>query len=129
SDGAGGARRAVLLEAQAELCRRWEAVFLDWDVVVAPAFGTAAPRHDDAPPDARRLAVDGRDTAFADQMAWSSMASLANLPATAVPVDRTAAGLPVGVQVVGPPLGDRTTIGFAALLEREFGGFRAPPAG
>lgn len=129
SDGAIGPERGQLLAAQAELCRRWEAAFSSWDVVIAPTFGTAALRHDDTPPDERRLVVDGRDTAFADQMAWSSMASLANLPATSVPVDRTASGLPIGVQVIGPPRGDRTTIAFAALLEREFGGFHAPAGG
>jgi hypothetical protein len=36
-------------------------------------------------------------------------------------------GLPIGVQIFGPSLGDRTTIAFAELLEREFGGFMPPP--
>jgi amidase len=36
-------------------------------------------------------------------------------------------GLPVGAQIVGPYLEDRTTIALAALIEREFGGFVAPP--
>ncbi len=36
-------------------------------------------------------------------------------------------GLPIGVQIVGPYLEDRTPIVFAALLEREFGGFKPPP--
>jgi amidase len=33
----------------------------------------------------------------------------------------------MGVQVIGPYLEDRTTIAFAGLLERELGGFVAPP--
>ena len=37
-------------------------------------------------------------------------------------IDRSPSGLPVGVQIIGPYLGDRTTIMFAELLEREFGG-------
>ena len=37
-------------------------------------------------------------------------------------------GLPVGVQIIGSYLEDRTTIAFASLLEREFGGFQPPPA-
>jgi len=36
-------------------------------------------------------------------------------------------GLPIGVQIVGPHLEDRTTIAFAGLVEREFGGFVPPP--
>jgi amidase len=38
-----------------------------------------------------------------------------------------AAGLPVGAQIIGPYLEDRTTLHFAELLEAEFGGFVAPP--
>ena len=48
-------------------------------------------------------------------------------PATAFPWGRTKGGLPIGLQAIGPYLEDRTTITFAALLEREFGGFTAPP--
>jgi amidase len=35
--------------------------------------------------------------------------------------------LPIGVQIIGPYLEDRTTLRFAELIEREFGGFVAPP--
>ena len=37
-------------------------------------------------------------------------------------------GLPIGVQIVGPYLEDRTPLAFAALMEREFGGFVPPLA-
>jgi amidase len=36
--------------------------------------------------------------------------------------------LPIGVQVIGPSLEDRTPIAFAQYCERAFGGFVAPPA-
>ena len=36
-------------------------------------------------------------------------------------------GLPIGVQIVGPWLEDRTTIKLGELIEREFGGFKPPP--
>ena len=39
---------------------------------------------------------------------------------------RRSALLPVGVQIIGPYLGDCITIAFAELLEREFGGFPPP---
>ncbi len=55
------------------------------------------------------------------------MASLANLPATAIPIGRTRGGLPIGAQVIGAYLEDLTTLGFAGLVEREFGGFVPPP--
>jgi amidase len=31
------------------------------------------------------------------------------------------------VQIIGPYLEDRTTLAFADLIEREFGGFTPPP--
>jgi amidase len=35
--------------------------------------------------------------------------------------------VPAGVQIVGPYLGDRTTLRFAQLVERALGGFTLPP--
>lgn len=43
------------------------------------------------------------------------------------PAGRTRAGLPIGLQAMGPYLEDRTPIHFAALVARELGGFVAPP--
>jgi amidase len=58
---------------------------------------------------------------------WADPATTCGLPATAAPIDRSPSGLPIGVQIIGPYLEDRTTIAFAELLERELGGFAAPP--
>src|SRR5262245_20955844 len=58
---------------------------------------------------------------------WADPASTCGLPATAAPINRSATGLPIGMQIIGPYLEDRTTIAFAELLEREFGGFVPPP--
>jgi amidase len=49
------------------------------------------------------------------------------LPGTSAPAGFTPGGLPVGVQIVGPQYGDRTTIELARLLEREFQAFVPPP--
>jgi hypothetical protein len=43
------------------------------------------------------------------------------------PITQSSSGLPIGLQIIGPNLEDRTTIAFAAFLEREFGGFVQPP--
>jgi amidase len=110
------------LDAQAHLRRDWARLFEEVDVVLAPPFGTAAFPHLDEPDFAkRRLAVDSQETPYHLQGAWSGLASVANLPATVAPIGRTAGGLPIGVQIIGPYLGDRTTIGFAGLLARELG--------
>ena len=57
-----------------------------------------------------------------------TIALLPNLPATAVPAGLSKTGPPMGVQVIGGWMQDLTTLRFAGLLEREFGGF-LPPAG
>jgi amidase len=36
-------------------------------------------------------------------------------------------GLPVGVQIVAPQYGDLSSIRFAQLVERAYGGFVPPP--
>ncbi|MBS0334444.1 MAG: amidase [Proteobacteria bacterium] len=117
-----------LLDAQAQLRRQWAALFESFDVVLAPASSTAAFPHDDNPDfNARTLMVDGEPSPYFLQVGWSGIATVANLPATAIPVGQTRDGLPFGAQVIGPYLEDRTTLAFAELVEREFGGFRRPP--
>jgi amidase len=61
-----------------------------------------------------------------DHFCWIALASAAFLPATSAPVGFTAEGLPVGIQIVGPYLGDQTTIRFAELLSTLRGGFVPP---
>jgi amidase len=40
----------------------------------------------------------------------------------------TAAGLPYGMQIIGAPFADYSTIAVAALLEEAWAGFVPPPA-
>jgi amidase len=113
------------LDRQYVIRKRWSALFETVDVVLAPAFGTLAFEH--LPPQGERtLTINGKPTPYEHQGAWSSMAGVANLPSTVAPIARTKAGLPIGIQIIGPYLEDRTTIHFARLLEREFGGFTPP---
>jgi amidase len=88
---------------------------------------TQASAHDHGDREARQISVDGRQVPYADQSMWSSVATLTGLPATAMPIGRSDDGLPIGMQIIGPYLEDRTTIAFADLAERELGGFVAPP--
>jgi amidase len=117
-----------LLDVQLRARRAWAALFEDYDIVLAPSFGVTAFPHDDAPDqEKRRLTIDGTLEPFVTQMAWPGLASFADLPATAFPIGLTVAGLPIGIQAIGPYLEDRTTIGFAELVGREMGSFPAPP--
>jgi amidase len=115
-------------DAQLRIRRQWAALFREFDVVLAPALGSLAFPHDDEPDQTkRRIMVDGEPTPFMPHLAWPGMATLGQLPATAVPVGVSKSGLPIGIQIMGPYLEDLTTIEFAKLLEHEFGGYRPPP--
>jgi len=117
-----------MLDGQLALRQRWSILFESFDVILAPAFGTVAFPHVDEPDGAKRtLTINGHETPYFAQLAWAGPATLGNLPATAAPIGQTKAGLPIGAQLIGAFLEDRTTIGFAGLMEREFGGFQPPP--
>ena len=113
---------------RAGLSQRWRELFREWDVVVCPTMPTPAFPHDHSPQPTRRIRIDDKDTPYENQVVWPGVATLPGLPATAVPIERTDTGLPIGVQIVGPYLEDRTPLAFAKLIEREFGGFVPPPA-
>jgi amidase len=106
---------------------RWQALFREVDVVLCPPMPTPAFPQDQSPMMSRQIDVDGRKIRYLDQVAWCAMATLTGLPATVAPLGKTDGGLPVGVQIIGGYLEDRTTIEFAGLIEREFGGFTPPP--
>ena len=44
-----------------------------------------------------------------------------------MPIGVSEAGLPIGMQIVGPYLEDRTTLAVGRLIEGVLGGFVAPP--
>jgi amidase len=114
--------------ARAVLQRQWRELFRQWDVVLCPAMPTAAFPHDHSSPDwARHIEIEGKQYSYFDQLVWPEIATTPGLPATAIPIGHPNTGLPIGVQIVGPYLEDRTTLAFAELLEREFGGFMPPP--
>ena len=107
---------------------QWRELFKQFDVVICPVMPTPAYPHDhSADQETRRINIDGKDFVYPDQLAWPGIATLPGLPATAIPIGFSAAGLPIGVQIVGPWLEDRTTLKLAELIEREFGGFVPPP--
>ncbi|HVQ08084.1 MAG TPA: amidase family protein [Allosphingosinicella sp.] len=105
-----------LLDHQARAVRAWQALFADYDAVIAPAFGVTAYRHDDTPVTERRLMVDGEDTRYGLQLAFPALASLPMLPATAVPVGKDADGLPIGVQVIADLWQDHQAIAVARAV-------------
>jgi amidase len=104
----------------------WQALFLEVDVVLCPPMPTPAFPQDQSPQLQRQLDVDGKKVPYDGQIIWCAVATSCHLPATVVPIGRSESGLPIGVQIVGGYLEDQTTIAFAGMIEREFGGFVAP---
>jgi len=117
-------------QVRASLRNSWHAVFRQFDVVLCPTMPTPALAHNHLPDqEERRISIDGVEMSYEDQDPWLSIASLSGLPSTVAPIARSSSGLPIGVQIIGPYLGDRTSIAFADLIEREFGGFSPPQLG
>jgi amidase len=107
---------------------RFAEFFESWDVLLCPIAARPAFPHDQkrARPD-RRVEVNGRLEDYNDQLFWAGFFGILGLPATVIPMGQAPSGLPVGLQIVGPYLQDRTTLEFARLLEAEIGGFAPPP--
>jgi amidase len=109
-----------LFDAQLNLQRQWAAVFREFDVILSPTFSTVAFPHTDEPDwSKRKLTVNGQAVPYASQLLWAGVATFPGLPSTAVPLARTKAGLPTGMQVLGDLYGDRTTLAFAERLQAE----------
>jgi amidase len=114
--------------ARARLRVQWSSLFCAFDAVICPVMPTPAFPHDHSGNvDDRRLSIDGVEVPYGAQLLWAGPATLPGLPATSIPVGLSPEGLPIGVQIIGPWLEDRTPLALAALIEREFGGFVPPP--
>jgi amidase len=105
----------------------WAEFFRDFDALLCPVAPVTAIPHDHSPVEGRTLTVDGATRPYGDLGSWISLAGVAYLPATVAPVGRAATGLPVGIEIVGPYLEDRTTIDLARRLSELIGGFEPPP--
>ena len=114
--------------ARARLRAQWRELFKTFDAVICPIMPTPAYPHDHSEDqEQRRINIDGKDYPYTDQLVWPGIATLPGLPSTAIPLGLSTEGLPLGVQIVGPFLEDRTPLKLAELIEREFGGFTPPP--
>jgi amidase len=116
------ARAVAQLQA---LARRMVAFWSSADVVVTPTLALPPV------PIGWQEAVDGafeqlfRNTEFTP---FTAIANLTGLPAMTLPLHWTETGVPVGVQVIGPPAGDALLLSLAAQVEaaRPWGARRPP---
>jgi amidase len=113
---------------QARVRAIWAEWFSQFDVLLCPVMPMPAFVHDTAVPFMERTTlINGQARAHMDCTAWTGLVGVAYLPSTVIPVGRTGTGLPVGMQVVGPYLEDRTSLQAAKQLAEVMGEWQAPP--
>ena len=106
---------AHALAVQTALYRRWQSFFATRDVIISPAI-TISPR---PWTELFPRQIDG--VATSSYFHWLALAYAVTLPghpAVCLPVGRDAAGMPFGLQIVGPRGGDAFVLSVAAALER-----------
>lgn len=116
-----------LNEARHRLKSEWKNFFGSYDLLLCPAACRAASPHDEITPRHERMAIiSGRRQPSTNDLFWAGLTGMVFLPSTVAPIGLTSDTLPIGVQIVGPWYGDRSTIAFARWLEQEFYHFTAP---
>jgi amidase len=134
----GGVKRATAMrhrdwlshnERRLQIRERWREFFEAYDVVLLPVQPRAAIPHDHSEPQwDRRVEIGGADRSYQNLFSWIGPPGIGMLPATVVPVGIGDDGLPIGVQIVGPYLHDRTTLRTAGLIAELTGGCPRPAA-
>ena len=115
-------------ERRLQMRKRWEEFFTTWDAVLLPVMPCAAIPHDHSEPMAGRTAMVGDEQRpYWNLITWMAPAGACYLPATVVPVGCLSNGLPVGIQIVGAYLEDRTTLDLGRRLLALHGGCPRPP--
>jgi amidase len=117
-----------LNEQRLRIRRAWGEFFRDWDVLLCPVLALPAQkRMETAPTHEMTAVVNGKTIPWNEMMFWPLIIGGVHLPSSVAPLGRTKAGLPMGVQIVGPLYGDRMTIAVAKMLEKSWRAFEAPP--
>ena len=100
--------------AQTALYRRWQQFFGDFDIIITPAIAiTPRPWRELFP-----TAIDGVATqSYYHWLALAYAVTLAGHPAVCIPAGLDAAGMPFGLQIVGPRGGDAFVLAAAAALQ------------
>ncbi|MYA88766.1 MAG: amidase [Boseongicola sp. SB0662_bin_57] len=91
----------------------------EFDVLACPTVG-CMPRNSDI-----EWIDEIEDETFDDYLGWMKFAFLATtagLPAASVPVAVSEQGLPIGIQLVGPPRGEAKVLAVARAIEMAVGG-------
>jgi aspartyl-tRNA(Asn)/glutamyl-tRNA(Gln) amidotransferase subunit A len=78
-------------------------------------------------PTAPQVAFPQGSRAPANQADWTSLANIAGLPAITLPIGRNAQGMPIGMQLIGPPNGEALLVAQARAVNDRIKAY-TPPA-
>jgi amidase len=102
----------------------WEQFFQSWDALLCPAaMVTAFPHCEPGSP----LRVDEQDVNYWMVSGHGTLFNYTGHPAAVLPYTQDRAGLPIGVQLVGPRWGESRLLAIASALSAVTGVFRRPP--
>lgn len=114
-------------ETRARLNAEWTRFFGDFDILLCPVTLSAAyPVDETTIREDRTINVSGKQVDYNDQLFWSGYSTMPSLPVTTIPIGLLPTGLPVGLNIIGPYLEDKTTLAFAKAAS-ELVKFASPP--
>lgn len=112
------------VRAREELRRLSRELLADWrrhfDVLVSPTLGVRVPRLDELHRDRFALTPEGIAARTA-MVPFVGVANATGAPAISLPTHLDEDGVPIGVQLLAPPLRDGLLLELSAGLERHFG--------
>jgi amidase len=130
AEAMSGSHRAWLrLEEERGARRRvWADWFERYDLLICPVLAAPPfPHIREGNIMERTIEVDGETRSIISLIQWLGLVGVVGLPSAVVPIGRTTAGLPVGMQIVAPDLHDRRAVRAAQLVEGVLGGYAPPP--
>ena len=108
--GRDGVRERILLQMR------------KFPILICPVAAIPAFRHGE-----REWQVDGKTVKYLDAWSYCEWFNLLGFPAVVVPMELSAEGLPIGVQIVGRPWEEERVLAVAGALEDARGAWQGPP--
>lgn len=115
---------AQALKLREEVCISYQQFFKEFDVLLTPVALTPAVTHRKT---GSLVEIDGvKHTYFESLASTTSIFNFSGHPAVIVPLGQSSAGLPIGLQIVGPYWSDLELIKFARKIDFLVQGYKPP---
>ncbi len=94
----------------------------EYPILLCPVAAIPAFKHGE-----RSWQIEGKTVHYLDAWSYTEWFNLLGMPAAAMPVGKSAEGLPIGVQIVARPWEEELVLTVAANIEKGCGCWRQPP--